>query len=100
MPPELVGVEFRIIVQSTHVDYQHSNNYLTKTLDRRLNSEWEGNEHYKVSTLTLSVTLGKLDFNLPATNPLPVQAVKSIFCITHIFKYAELLRVFVCSHLR
>lgn len=43
--------------------------------------------------LTLSVTLGKLDFNLPATNPLPVQAVKSVFGITHILKYAGWLRV-------
>lgn len=41
----------------------------------------------------LSVTLGKLDFNLPATDPLPVQAVKSILCIAHILEYAGWLRV-------
>lgn len=46
-------------------------------------------------TLTLSVTLGKLDFNLPATNPLPVQAVQSIFCVAHILKYAGWLRVLI-----
>lgn len=45
--------------------------------------------------LTLSVPLGKLDFNLPATHPLPVQAVKSIFCVAHVLKYAGWLRVLI-----
>lgn len=41
----------------------------------------------------LSVALRKLDFNLPATHPLPVQAVKSVFCIAHVLEYAAWLRV-------
>lgn len=45
-------------------------------------------------TLTFAVALGKLDFNLPATHPLSVQAVEGIFCIAHILKFTGWLRVF------
>lgn len=34
-----------------------------------------------------SVTLGKLDFDLSAANPLPVQAVQGVFSISHILKH-------------
>lgn len=43
-------------------------------------------------TLTLSVALRELDFDLPSADPFPVQAVKSVLCVTHILKYAEWLR--------
>ena len=45
--------------------------------------------------LTLSVSLGKLDLDLTPTNPFTVQVVKSVLCVTHIFKHAELLRAFI-----
>ena len=45
--------------------------------------------------LTLPVSLGELDLDLTPTNPFTVQVVKSVLCVTHIFKRAELLRAFI-----
>lgn len=40
----------------------------------------------------LPVALGELDLDLAAADPLPVQAVQSIFCVPHVLEYAEQLR--------
>lgn len=47
------------------------------------------------SVHTLSVSLGKLDLDLTPANPFAVQVVKSVLCVSHIFKRAVLLRPFI-----
>lgn len=42
---------------------------------------------------TLSVSLSKLNLDLPSTDPLSVQVMQGVFCVSHILKPARLLRL-------
>lgn len=45
------------------------------------------------SRRTLSVSLSKLNLDLPSTDPLSVQVMQGVFCVSHVLEPARLLRL-------
>lgn len=47
---------------------------------------------------TFPVSLGELDLDLPSTDPLPVQVVKSVFGVADILERANAVKAFHFKH--
>lgn len=51
--------------------------------------EFNDPQNVTMAALTLAVPLCKLDFDLPATNPLAIQIVESVLSVTDIFECGQ-----------